>query len=75
MENNQSRSSKIANLYEKDMIKAMQDFLIASKNENPVEMAKALSKYININKIMGYEMSLFSDINIENEFEPSNKTK
>jgi len=75
MEDNKSRANKIANLYQKDIIKAMQEFLVAVKNEDPIEMAKALTKAININKIMGYEMSLFSDINVSDEFEPNNKTK
>ena len=75
MENNESRSSKIANLYQKDMIKAMQEFLVAVKNEDPIEMAKAFTNAANINKIMGYEMALFSDISVADEFEPDSKTK
>ena len=73
MESNKSNSG--TNLYEKNMIKAMKEFLIAVKNDDPIEMAKALSKYININKLMGYEMSLFSDISVADEFEPDSKTK
>lgn len=75
MENNKSNSNKISLLYQRDMIKAMQEFLTAVKNEEPVEMAKALSKFISINKIMGYEMALFNDISVADEFEPNSKTK